>query len=123
MSPAHAAPAPAAARRPEPTGRYIAIPKAGHIPERSCIACGRKAAKGELVRIVRTPDGAVMADATGRSNGRGAYLCRRALCWEKGLTKRVLERRLSAAVSSRNLAELRQHFVETFASAAAGRPR
>ena len=95
----------------------------GHIPERSCIACGRKAAKGELVRIVRTPDGAVMADATGRSNGRGAYLCQRALCWEKGLTKRVLERRLSTAVSSRNLAELRQYLVETFASVAAGSPR
>lgn len=62
------------------------------------------------------------ADATGRRNGRGAYLCRQALCWEKGLTKRVLERRLSVAVSSRNLAELQQYFIATFASAAAAGP-
>ena len=62
------------------------------------------------------------ADTTGRRNGRGAYLCRQVVCWEKGLTKRTLERRLSVAVSSRNLAELQQYFVQTFASAVADSP-
>ncbi len=43
--------------------------------ERTCIACGGKAVKGGLLRIVRTPDGAVVFDATGKASGRGAYVC------------------------------------------------
>lgn len=43
--------------------------------ERQCIGCGQKAEKVALVRIVRKPDGAVVADPTGRLAGRGAYVC------------------------------------------------
>lgn len=43
--------------------------------ERQCIGCGQKAEKSALVRIVRKPDGAVVADASGRLAGRGTYVC------------------------------------------------
>jgi predicted RNA-binding protein YlxR (DUF448 family) len=95
------------------------IAKTRHIPERTCVACGRKIAKAELVRIVRTPDGPMVVDETGRQNGRGAYMCRQAQCWEKALTRRVLERGLRGPVASKDLSALQQYFIETFASAAA----
>ena len=47
---------------------------------RSCIGCGAKKPKRELIRIVREPDGSIHPDASDRSNGRGAYLCRDIAC-------------------------------------------
>lgn len=49
-------------------------------PERLCVGCREKHPKGELIRIVRAPSGDVSIDATGRSPGRGAYLCPREEC-------------------------------------------
>lgn len=100
---------------PSGTKRVLAIPKTRHIPERSCIACGQKWPKGELIRLVRAPNGPVRADPTGRSNGRGAYLCRRVGCWEKGLVRRALERSLRAPVSNDDLEALKRYFIETVA--------
>ncbi len=56
------------------------------------------------------------ADPTGRSNGRGAYLCYRAACWEKGLVRRALERSLRGPVSNDDLDGLKRYFIETIAS-------
>ena len=53
-----------------------------HVPQRTCVVCGTKAPKHELVRGVRTPSGDVAVDETGKLNGRGAYLCRRPACWD-----------------------------------------
>src|SRR5512138_2153189 len=53
-----------------------------HIPQRTCIACRTVRAKRELVRVVRTTENHVEADATGKKAGRGAYLCRQRDCWE-----------------------------------------
>lgn len=50
------------------------------IPERKCCSCGQKKPKAELVRVVRTPEGEIKLDKTGRLNGRGAYLCRDLTC-------------------------------------------
>ena len=58
------------------------------------------------------------ADPTGRRNGRGAYLCRRAQCWEKGLVKRALERRLRGPVSGDDLETLKRYFIDIVASGA-----
>ncbi len=62
-----------------------------HTPQRTCIACRQVQGKRQLVRIVRTPEGAVQLDETGKRSGRGAYLCRRAACWEKALRGKQLE--------------------------------
>ena len=57
------------------------------IPQRTCVGCRSSTAKRELIRIVRTPEGAVEVDATGKKAGRGAYLCHRQECWQGALKK------------------------------------
>jgi predicted RNA-binding protein YlxR (DUF448 family) len=52
------------------------------VPVRTCIVCGRKAPKQDLIRVVREPNGTVAMDATGRKSGRGAYLCPEDTCWQ-----------------------------------------
>ena len=65
-----------------------------HIPQRTCVACRTVRPKRELLRVVRTPEGHVTVDETGKRNGRGAYLCPRNACWEKALTTGLLNRAL-----------------------------
>ena len=57
---------------------------------RSCVMCGTKTAKRDLVRIVLTPEGQCIVDETGKRPGRGAYLCHRPGCWQRaGSTNRL----------------------------------
>ena len=65
--------------------------------ERSCIACGAKTGKTELLRIVRDADGAVSFDETGRKPGRGAYVCSNA-CLEQAARSKRLDRALRCTV-------------------------
>jgi predicted RNA-binding protein YlxR (DUF448 family) len=65
-----------------------------HIPQRTCVACRQTNAKRQLVRIVRTPDGGVTIDPTGKLSGRGAYLCESPDCWQAGLKRGALLRAL-----------------------------
>ncbi len=69
-------------------------PRPKHVPQRTCIACRETEAKRGLIRLVRTPEGTVEVDPTGKRNGRGAYLCARMRCWERGVNERVLGRAL-----------------------------
>jgi predicted RNA-binding protein YlxR (DUF448 family) len=66
-------------------------PRPRHVPQRTCIACKQVRPKRELLRIVRTPQGHVELDATGKKSGRGAYLCARRSCWDLALRKGKLE--------------------------------
>ncbi len=54
------------------------------VPMRTCIACRAVKPKEELVRLVCSPEGLVEIDTTGKKPGRGAYLCGRLECWERG---------------------------------------
>jgi uncharacterized protein len=63
-------------------------------PLRTCVACRTTSAKRELVRIVRTPDGRVVSDPSGRLPGRGAYLCADGSCWGRAVEKGALSRAL-----------------------------
>ncbi|OLC52023.1 MAG: hypothetical protein AUH85_17850 [Chloroflexi bacterium 13_1_40CM_4_68_4] len=63
-------------------------------PIRTCVGCGAERAKRELVRIVRTPEGTVVADATGKRSGRGAYLDPSPDCLDKGLAGGKLDHAL-----------------------------
>lgn len=67
-----------------------------HYPTRTCVACRTERQKREFVRIVRAPDGSVSIDASGRANGRGAYLCADGTCWAVALKKKAIERALTA---------------------------
>ena len=80
-----------------------------HVPQRTCVACRVPRPKRELVRIVRTPEGAVMVDDTGRRSGRGAYLCRQRGCWETALARRQLERALKVTLTAETQAQLREY--------------
>ncbi len=55
--------------------------------------------KKELIRILRTQEGDVILDVTGRQNGRGAYLCRSMTCLEKAIRSKAVERSLKVPVS------------------------
>lgn len=77
-----------------------------HKPQRTCIACRETKDKRDLIRVVRTPAGDLILDPTGKANGRGAYLCRQASCWEKGLHKQRLAQALKVNLSAEELAEL-----------------
>lgn len=54
------------------------------VPTRTCVVCKERRQKNDLIRIVRTPEGQVVFDRTGRLNGRGAYVCRNADHWSAG---------------------------------------
>lgn len=70
-----------------------------HVPLRTCIACRETKPKRELLRVVRTPDGHVVLDPTGKKSGRGAYLCARLSCWENALKKKRLEQEFEVTLS------------------------
>ena len=68
------------------------------IPIRKCIGCAVGKPKRELVRIVRTPEGEIRLDATGKMNGRGAYICRSAACLRAARKAKRLERAFETPV-------------------------
>ena len=74
--------------------------KVKKIPMRTCIVTREKLPKGQLVRVVRTPEGTVVIDTTGRTNGRGAYLKKDLQVIEKAMTSKVLNRALETEVPS-----------------------
>ncbi len=83
-----------------------------HIPLRTCISCRETKPKRELLRVVRTPDGHVMIDATGKKSGRGAYLCARLSCWENAIKKKRLEQEFEQALAEEDRAGL-EAFIAT----------
>ena len=68
------------------------------IPMRRCTGCGEMKSKKEMIRVIRTEEGEILLDATGKKNGRGAYLCFSAECLEKAVKSRGLERSLKTPV-------------------------
>ncbi|MFQ5933548.1 MAG: RNase P modulator RnpM [Dehalococcoidia bacterium] len=68
-------------------------------PQRSCVACREVKDKRGLVRVVRTSQGAVEIDGNGKKSGRGAYLCQKWSCWEKGLRKNRLAHALKTQIA------------------------
>ena len=68
------------------------------IPMRQCVGCGEMKSKKELLRIIRTSEGEILLDATGKKNGRGAYLCPDLECFQKALKAKGLERSLKTAI-------------------------
>ena len=68
------------------------------VPQRMCLACREMKPKEELFRVVKTADGNITADPTGKLNGRGAYVCRNPECLARLKKSRQLERALKAPV-------------------------
>lgn len=68
------------------------------IPMRMCTGCGEMKPKKELVRVVKSPEGEVSLDLTGKKPGRGAYVCRSAECLKAARRARRLERAFSCRI-------------------------
>ena len=68
------------------------------IPLRKCVGCGESRPKKELLRIVRSPEGEIGVDLTGKKAGRGAYVCRSAQCLKKAEKGGRLEKAFSCRV-------------------------
>lgn len=79
-------------------------------PIRTCIACGANGDKRQLVRFVRTPQGHVTCDASGKAAGRGAYLCANAECFATARKKRLFDARLRTRVSESDYDRLEAEF-------------
>ncbi len=70
------------------------------IPMRKCTGCGSVKPKKELIRILKTPEGEIIIDKTGRKNGRGAYICDSVECFEKAKKSKGIERSLEMQIPS-----------------------
>ena len=84
------------------------------IPMRQCVGCGEMKAKKELLRVLKTEDG-VLLDATGKKNGRGAYICANTECLKKARKSKGLERSLKVAIPDEVYDNLEKE-MSTFAS-------
>lgn len=96
----------------KPARKPRRAPRPRHVPQRTCVACKQVRPKRELLRIVRTPQGHVELDPTGKKAGRGTYLCARRSCWDLALKKHRLEHEFEVTLDPADRAAL-EAFVET----------
>ena len=68
------------------------------VPVRMCSGCGQHFPKKELVRVVRSPQGEISVDLTGKKSGRGAYICQNVECLRKARKAKRLERALECQI-------------------------
>ena len=69
------------------------------IPTRRCTGCGEHFPKNTLIRVLRTPEGEILLDLTGKKSGRGAYICKNASCLKKARKSRRIETSLECSIS------------------------
>ena len=82
------------------------------IPLRKCSGCGEMKQKAELVRVVRSPEGELSMDLTGRKAGRGAYVCRNIECLRAARKGRRLERSFACAIPAEIYDRLEEEMME-----------
>lgn len=79
---------------------------------RKCVGCGEMKNKKEMMRVIKTKEEEIVLDATGRKNGRGAYLCFSRDCLEKAVKSKGLERSLKTAIPKEVYENLEKEFEE-----------
>ena len=82
------------------------------IPLRKCVACQEMKPKRTLIRIVRSPEGEVSIDLTGKKSGRGAYLCGQSSCFRLAKKSRAFDRALAVPVDPAIYDRLEQEFIK-----------
>lgn len=75
-------------------------------PMRMCSGCRESKPKSELIRVVRTPEGNLVIDKTGKVSGRGAYVCKSEECFKKSVKSKALSRALDVTVEDNILLAL-----------------
>ncbi len=78
------------------------------VPLRKCTGCQEMKNKKEMMRILKTPEGEIVLDTTGRRNGRGAYICCSMECFEKAVRNKGLERSLKERVPEETYEDLKK---------------
>ena len=78
------------------------------IPMRMCVGCREMKPKRELIRVVRSQDGNVTVDCTGKAAGRGAYVCRSVECLERAIKTRGLDRALEHKIEDTVFLQLKE---------------
>ena len=79
------------------------------IPMRTCIACRQMKPKKEMLRVVKTADGDIFADPTGKAAGRGAYVCGAEECMKKLGDKKLLHRAFSTDVDMQVYSDVKEN--------------
>lgn len=90
--------------------------KARKVPTRTCTGCQTSSDKRQFVRVVRTPEGHVEIDPTGKANGRGAYLCAHPDCFEMARKRRRLDSALRVSLQDDDYTRLKRDFDELLAN-------
>jgi uncharacterized protein len=88
------------------------VMKQRKVPTRTCTGCATSTDKRQFVRVVRTPDGHVEIDPTGKANGRGAYLCADSDCFEMARKRRRLDSALRVTLKDDDYTRLKRDFDE-----------
>lgn len=78
------------------------------IPERLCLGCNVSKDKRELIRVVKTKEGEVFLDKTGKANGRGAYICNSCACLDKAIKSKRIARALSTEIPEEIYEQMRK---------------
>ncbi|NLG32458.1 MAG: YlxR family protein [Syntrophomonadaceae bacterium] len=79
------------------------------IPQRMCVGCREMKNKRELLRVVRTPDGNIEIDPTGKKSGRGAYICATISCLEQAIKANRLQKALEHEIPKNIIEGLKEH--------------
>lgn len=82
------------------------------IPMRQCVGCGEMRNKREMMRVLKSAEGPIVLDTTGKKNGRGAYLCRTKECLHRARKNKGLERSLKMAIPDEIYENLKKEFDE-----------
>ncbi len=72
--------------------------KTRRVPQRMCLGCREMKNKKELIRIVRTPEGEIELDNTGKKPGRGAYICPDIQCYNKAVKSKSIQKALEKSI-------------------------
>ena len=83
------------------------------VPMRQCVGCGEMKSKKEMMRILKTAEGDIVLDVTGKKNGRGAYLCKLDECLKKARKNRGIERSFKMSIPAEVYNNLEKEFAES----------
>ena len=82
------------------------------IPMRQCVGCGKMKSKKEMMRVLKSTEGSIVLDMTGRKNGRGAYLCMDKECLVEARRNKGLERSFKMSIPGEIYENLEKEFEE-----------
>lgn len=83
------------------------------VPLRQCVGCGEMKSKKEMMRVIKTAEGDIVLDVTGKKNGRGAYLCKREECLKMAMKNKGLERSFKMSIDKSVYESLQKEYEET----------